>query len=389
MTLIRTPFRKKRSTVAGSEGRRSPSTPRSARGSTARSNSVGSSVNSFEESGHVVDSNTKNIYADIESDDDKCGFATNKHSLTDEIPPELPAANAAPKSKLKVLQVSTINECEQFEECTEVTEEDLFKIPGIVNKLNCSKNNLLLIDDHSMATSINNHLNSIDLINKNLDKLMEAHREIENDFEGDAISPEVKAEKNKLKKIIADKIKLLKEARMMSSSSSDASMKDSFKTRVKNIFPKLEKQESRDYDKPKETSWIGKGFLSSFLKKPPEKSSVDETDEDFEEIKKVESDFQMTDLDESTKLDEKKEKSTSKLKQKFKFNFKSKTKKSSVCQRCSKKLPPVETLLDFNVDKSPEKLSANDLCACLDIDGEIVAKTVVYKDVSRFNFNLA
>lgn len=386
MTLLRTPFKKKRSTVGGSEGKRSPSTPRSTRGSTARSNSVGSSVNSLEESG-IVDSksNTKNIYADIESDDDKCGFATNKQSLTDQIPPELPAANAAPRNNLEVLQVSTINECEQFEECTEVTEEDLFENP---DKLNCSKNNLLLIDDHSMSTSIDNHLNSIDLINENLDKLMEAHREIENDFEGDAILPEVKAEKNKLKKIIADKIKLLKEARMMSSGSSDTSLKGSFKTRVKNIFPKLEKPDSRDYDKPKETSWIGKGFLSSFLKKAPEKSSVDETDDDFEEIKKVESDVQTTDLDESSKLEEKKENSTSKLKHKFKLNFKSKNKKSSVCQHCHKKLPPIETVLDFNIG-SPKKLPANDFCACVDFDEGIFIKTVVYRDVSCFNLNIA
>lgn len=375
MTLIRTPFRKKRSTVAG-DGRRSPSTPRSTRGSTARSNSVGSSVNSFEEIGNVVD--TKNIYADIESDDNLCGFATNKQSI-DEIPPELPLANTVPKSNLKILQVPTINECEQFEECTEVTEEDLLKTPAIESKINCSKNNLLLIDDQSMAMSIDNQLNNIEIINKNLDKLMEAHREIENDFEGEVISPEVRAEKNKLKTIIDKKIKLLREARMMSSESSD-STKSSFKTRVKNIFPKQEKAESRDYDKPKETTWIGKSFLSSFLRKPIEKSSIDETDEDFEEIKKVESNS------DGLKVNVNNGKSESKLKHKFKFNFKLKTnKKSSVCKQCQKKFSPAETLLDFNIEKLPEKLLSNAFCVCVNFDEEFFVKTIVYKDVSRID----
>lgn len=401
MTLIRTPFKRKRSTITG-DGKRSPSmTPRSARHSTARSSSVGSSVNSYEESEFNVATNinasTKNIYADIESvDDDKCGFTTNKPIECDQRPPELPAANSAPKNNLKILQVSTINECENFEECVEVTEDDLLKIPGIENELNCSKNNLLLIDDHLMASSIDNHLNNIEIINKNLDKLLEVHREIENDEEDDATSPEAKAEKKKLKQKIADKIKLLKEARMIGASSSDASTKEYFKKRVKNIFPRFEKQTSpedeNNYDKPKSSGV--KGFLSSFKRKPV----VDETDDDFEEIKKVEA-VKVTDLDESSKANESKGENLSsrfKLKLKLTANMissKMSKKSSQTCRQCHKRfnvtpngnrINPTEALLDFNI----EKLSDNEFCVCVDVDDVsddgFFLKNFEYKDVSCF-----
>lgn len=380
-------------------------TPRSARHSTARSSSVGSSVNSYEESEFSVATNinasTKNIYADIESvDDDKCGFTTNKPLECDQqMPPELPAANSAPQNKLKILQVSTINECENFEECAEVTEDDLLKIPGIENELNCSKNNLLLIDDHLMASSIDNHLNNIEIINKNLDKLLEVHREIENDDDDDATSPEAKAEKKKLKQKIADKIKLLKEARMMGASSSDASTKESIKTRVKNIFPRFEKQASfeddNNYDKPKSSGV--KGFLSSFMRKPV----VDETDDDFEEIKKVVEAVQVTDLDESSKANESKGENLSsrfKLKLKLTANMissKMSKKPSQTCRQCHKKfnvtpngirINPTEALLDFNI----EKLSDNEFCVCVDVDDlsddGFFMKNFEYKDVSCFRW---
>lgn len=381
MTLIRTPFKKKRSTIAV-DGKRSPSmTPRSARGSTARSNSVGSSVNSYEESGIVVESNnntSNNIYADIDNGSEKF---TNNLAESDQKPPKLPAANVVTKGRFKIIKVSTINELEQFEECTEVTNDDIFEDP---NDLNCSKNNLLLIDDHLMTTSIDNHLNNIELINKNLDKLMEAHQEIDNDDHDDAISPEVKAEKKKLKKLIAEKIKLLKEARMMSPSSSDASSKESFKSRVKNIFPKFEKQTSQEDlpdDKPKEKLKVGKGFLLSFKKK---QQIVDETEEDFEEIKKVplESEPQVTDLDEATKP----ENFSSKIKHKFKYMITSKMSRKSpgsqTCDVCLKQL---------NKNIANLELPDNDFCVCFDVDeldDGVSVKNFVYKDVS-FAFILA
>lgn len=357
MTLVRKPFKKKRSTIAG-DGQRSPSTtPRSARGSTARSNSVGSSVNSYEESELCVESNinkSNNIYADIDvAGDDACCVATNNLAS----PPDLPAAN-----QRQILQVSTISECEQFEECI---EDDLLKVPVIESELNCSKNNLLLIDDHLMTTSIDNHLNNIELINKNLDKLMEVHQEIENDDQDEAVPPEIKAEKKKLKKLIAQKIKLLKEARMMSPSSSDASTRDSFKSRVKKVFPKAD-------DKVKSR----KGFLSSFKKKP----SVDETEESFEEIKKVavESELQVTDLDEAAK-------GTGNFSSKFKNKFKSISSKITwkfhpsgerTCRRC---LKPVDRDADLT-------LTDQQLCVCVDFEVDedgICIKNFEYKDVSR------
>lgn len=411
MTIMRNPFKKKRTTIVG-DGKRSPSsTPRSARASsTARSNSVGSSVNSYEESEVVVETNfnasTKNIYADI--DDDKCDVSTNQTALCDQKPPELPAANHI--GRFKVLQVSTINECEQFEECVEVTEDDLLSVAGIEHKLNCSKNNLLLIDDQLMTTSmsIDNHLNNIELINRNLDRLMETHEMIDNDDQDDSTPPELKAEKKKLKAKIAAKIKVLKEARMMSPSTSEATTKESFKSRVKNIFPKFEKQSSQDDDeKPKEKIKIGKGFLSSFKKKS---SIADETDEDFEEIKKVPSDGQMcvTDLDEIAKVDGTKGEKIS-FKHKLKLNLKTTKeliaskmhKKSSpsgnrICHRCSKKFSisvtgtrvhPSKAVWDFNKEFHTEALFDNEFCVCVDVDeldddDGICIKNFEYKDVS-------
>lgn len=391
MTLIRTPFKKKRSTVAG-DGKRSPSmTPKSARGSTARSNSVGSSVNSYEESEHVCE--IKNIYADI--DDVECDVATNKPAKCEQEPPELPAANV---NKLKVLQVSTISECEYFEE---TVDDDFLKLPGIEQKLNCSKNNLLLVDDHLMTTSIDNHLNSIELINKNLDKLMETHQMIENDDQDEASSPDMKAEKKKLREKIAEKIRILKEARMMSPSSSDATIGESFKSRVKNIFPKFEKQTSQD-DEPKVKS--AKGFLSSFKKKT---AAHDETDDDFEEIKKVPSDTQLLVTEAGTKVDDGKgEKLSSKFRHKLKLNVKSMisskmSKKTlpagpQVCKRCAKKLSfsaagfrihPSKAVFDFDREFHTTTLFDNDFCVCVDVfdefdDDGICIKNFEYKDVS-------
>lgn len=402
MTLIKTPFKKKRSTIAG-DGKRSPSvTPRSPRGSTTRS-SLGSSVNSYEESELVVACNinasTKNIYADI---DDVCDDATNQTAACDQTPPELPAANPIAKDMLNILQVSTINECDNFEECVEVTEDDLLKVPGIEHKLNCSKNNLLYLDDHLMTTSIDNHLNNIELINKNLDKLMETHEMIDNE-EDDAIPPELKAEKKKMKAKIAEKIQILKEARMMSSSSGD---KETFKSRVKKVFPKFEKQPSQDDDeKPKEKSRMGKGFLSSFKKKSVDQPP-DETEDDFEEIKKIPSD-----LDVAGKVeDPKAEKFSSKFKHKFKLNIKStkdmiaskmgkKTPPTSdppICRRCAKKISfsstgsrihPSKAVFDFNKEFHTDEMFDNDFCACVDVfdeydDDGICIKNFEYKDVS-------
>lgn len=365
MTLVKKPFKKKRSTIAG-DGKRSPSTtPRSARGSTARS-SVGSSVNSYEESEVCGESNnntSNNIYADIDvDDDDKCCVATNIPADCAPNPPDLPAAN-----QRQVLQVSTISECEQFEECV---EDDLLPMAD-GNTLNCSKNNLLLIDDFTMTNSIDNHLNDIELINKNLDKLMEAHQEIDNDDQDEAVPPEIKAEKKKLKKLIAQKIKLLKEARMMSPTSSDAAARESFKSRVKNIFPKKQ-EEVVSEDKTK----TRKGFLSSFKKKSTEKELVDETEESFEEIKKLppDAELQVTDLDENAKS-----KFSSKFKSKFKsissrINWKFHSADDRTCRRC---LKPLES--DFSV---PDQ----ELCVCVDVelDDGICIKNFEYKDVSRF-----
>ena len=380
MTLIKQPFKKKRSTVAGDK-RRSPSmTPKSARGSTARSSSIVSSVNSSEESDSIVEcdtnASTKNIYADID-EDNKFDVATNISLSYDERPP-LPAANAV---SIKVIQVPQISECEHFDEFV----DDLLSIPGIENKLNCSKNNLLLIDDHMMTTSIDNHLNNIELINRNLDKLMTTQQSIENDDQENEICSEVKAENKKMKAKIAKKIKILREARMNAPGSNEVSTKESFKNRVKNIFPKFETQESSEKLK------TNKRFLPSFMKKSS--SISDETDEDFEEIKKYPLDDQIktVHLDEN----EKSGKFSSKFKQKLMMmavkSSKPKVRSGQICCRCSKKYAASDhskAVFDSGKEFQTKKLLTNDLCVCVDFDefgdGGICIKNLEYKTVSVF-----
>lgn len=367
-TLIKTPFKKKRQTIAGGE---TPQTPRSARGSsTARTNSLASSsVNSddvcdSENNAYVVPNNpnnsnfNNNIYVDIDGDDIidneelKIGLASNI------FPPELPQAN----NHHIPLKVSTINECEMlFEQCGEI---------------NCSKNNLLLIDEHVM-TSIDDHLNNIELINKNLDKLMVTQDLIEHETLDDMVPAEIQAEKKKLKEKIAEKIKILKEAR----GANGAIAKGSFSSRFKNILRQSSQDETTSDEKK-----IKKNFLSSFKKKS---LSVDETeDEIFEEISK---DHIISDLDEK-----KSGKLSKKFSQKFiknlltvKIGKKSQNKK--ICRRCSK---------SYNVNEEGQRIhhspSIADLtkafnfdvlefCSCNDDefdDDGIIIKNFEYKDVS-------
>lgn len=367
-TLIKTPFKKKRQTIAGGDEAktRSPSqTPRSARGcSTARTNSLASSsVNSCcdddmcdSENAYVVPCNNNNIYVDIDDGNEelKIGLATNV------LPPELPQANMP-------LKVSTINECEQlFEQCLEI---------------NCSKNNLLLIDEHVM-TSIDNHLNNIELINKNLDKLMETQDIIEHEALDETISAEVRAEKKKLKEKIAEKIKMLKEAR----NANGAISKGSFKSRFKNILRQSSQDETIGDEKR-----VKKKFLSSFRKKS---QSVDESEEVFEEISKENTQQQVTDLDEEKKL----KKNFSKKFMKSTRNLLSvkigskKSQKVKICRRCSK---------SYNVNENGQRIHHSpaisdlfkecpieeDFCACFHEednfeDDGIVIKNFEYKDVS-------
>lgn len=424
MTLIKTPFKKKRSTIAGDEQRSKSLTPRSARGSAGRSNSLGSSVNSYEESEVFVnnmDGSSKNIYADIDNADDgvECALATNNEADT---PPDLPAENATPKDRLKVLQVSTISELENFEECV---EEDFDRKP----RLNCSKNNLLLIDDELMTGSIDRHLNNIELVNKNLDRLMQAHQSADDKREDHA--------ERKMKTKIAKQIKVSKDV--------PGTSKDSFKSRVKNMFPRFERQGSGHddeigdrssqgsdricpiYDRPgpgsgreviadekscssgdEKSKKFGLKFLASFKRKP---TVVDETDEIFEEIKKVPSESVVTDFeeveiarsaDDAENVDSKAHDNDGKLSSRLKTKLKSAkhlvTSKMSkkplrfhpkTCRKCAKKsrfstdgvrIHHSRTVLDFNVVD-------NDFCVCVDVDDEfdddgICIKNFEFKGVS-------
>lgn len=423
MTLIKTPFKKKRSTIAGDEKRSKSLTPKSARGSAARSNSLGSSVNSYEESGVFVnnmDGSSKNIYADIDNADE-CAFGTNNVAVT---PPDLPADNPTPIDKLNIFQIPTISELENFEECV---EEDFDRKPD----MNCSKNNLLLIDDELMKSSIDRHLNDIELVNKNLDRLMQAHQQVDDKREAD---------EKKIKTKIAEKIKILKDSRVDGTGTS----KDSFKSRVKNMFPRFERQGSVNddeigdrssqgsdkicpiYDRPgpssgKVLSNDGKSgssgeekvkkFGMKFLSFKRKQAIVDETDEVFEEIKKVPSEIVVTDFeeteilrstDDAENVDAKVHDNDGKLSSRFKSKLKSAkhlvtskiTKKPlkfhpKTCRKCAKKsrfstdgvrLHHSRTVLDFNVVD-------NDFCVCVDVDDDfdddgICIKNFEFKGVS-------
>lgn len=372
-------------------------TPRSTRGSTGRSNSVGSSVNSCEDN-EVIELNesSKNIYADI----DECGFATNKSADEDMMPPALPADNVTPREKLNILQVSTINELDSFEECF---ENDFQNIPNKVeDNLNGSKNNLLLIDDPLMTGSIDGHLDNIDLINKSLDKLMQSEELIESEETTEA-APEAIKEKKK----IAEKMKFVKE----SPSTSGESSKDSFASRVKNIFPRFEKQVSEDDQAPSDekAGKISKKFLSPFKKK--QQPIVDETEEVFEEIKHVPSDKSIKDADGMEKeVEEKSPNLPSKLKSKLMLNIKTAkhamtsrmarkciSVEHQICKICSKRfglspdgitrLHHSKLVLDFT--KSDSELTFdNEFCVCVNVDdlfGDdgICIKNFEYRDVSQ------
>lgn len=381
MTLLKTPFRMKRFTVAG-DGKRSQSlTPKSERAVEGRSSSVVSMVNSFDEEcdDDVVEAKTKNIYVDI--DDNNQGFHVATNQFVDNPPPELPADNPIPRDRFKVIKVSTINEHEKYEECQEVDDGEFLSLPGM--NVNCSKNNLLLYDEEIMS-SFKDHFDNIDLINKNLDKLEENHQQIAKDAQDDEnTSVETKDAKKIMKEKIPDAL--------------ESTRKESFKSRVKNIFPKFERQSSNEDPtcdtKSKEKPKGAKGFLLSFKKKSLEKSSVDETDEIFEEISKESSEDQQqcTYLDQAD--DHKRGKLASKFKIKLKLNLKStksmmsskltKTKTPSpdlICRRCSKRysisesgarIHPCKAVFDFNKTFDTEGLFDDVyFCNCVDSDDD-------------------
>ena len=434
MTLIRNPF-KKRSTIHGDGTLRSPSgTPKSLRGtSMGRSSSIASSVNSDcdLETNNVVSvvdlinaCSTKNIYADI--DEDQVIVSQTDLDLTSNtIPPELPAANQKVLSSM--LQVPMISECEYFEECLEDSEEKLAKSPGFHKKLNCSKNNLLLMDDLVPTSSISDHLNSIDLINKNLDKRVRSHHLTQQD---DIVVPtEISVKKKSFKEKMVDKIHTTKtETKIRNSGeyeNTEESSLESLKSGVKNLFNKSEKTQEYSADEKskeiqKNLASFSKGVLASFRKKPIKsiKPLVEEDDEVFEEVSKgSDASFnkvQVTDLDSQEQTSQEYSNFTSKFKQKLKLNMKSTKdliasrlgKKSAeetpellICSRCTKrlilstgcsKIHPSNIVFDFNKELHTETLINEDFCVCVNSDREgngndegLIIKNLVYKDVSN------
>lgn len=433
MTLIRNPF-KKRSTVHGDGTLRSPSgTPKSVRGtSMGRSSSVASSVNSDcdLETNNVVSvvdlinaCSTKNIYADID-EDQIIVSQTDLDQICNAIPPELPAANQ--KNLSSMLQVPMISECEYFEECLEETEDDLAKSPDFHKKFICSKNNLLLMDDLMVPTSsISDHLNSIDKINKNLDKLVRNHHLTQQ--ENVVVSTETSAKKKTFKEKIVEKMHTTKKETKVKNNGEEENVEESsmesLKSGVKNLFSKSEKaQEStadeKSKEKPKSSTSFSKGVLASFRKKQTEsiKLSIDEDDEIFEEVSKGSDSnstkVQITDLDSQEQSSQEHSNFTSKFTKKLKMNMKSTKdlitsrlgKKSAeetpellICSRCTKRLSlstggskvhPSNIVFDFNKELHTETLFNEDFCVCVNREGEgddegLIIKNLVYKDVSN------
>lgn len=446
MTLIRSPF-KKRTTIAGTSAEDSKQsstngTPKSLR-SNKRSDSVTSSVNSlFEdddgENGKQVDlkcskvtnlcvdvceainNSSKNIYAEIDENNDI--VESNK-----EIPPSIPdVPNNSPEnpSPLKILQVSMINEYSDFEEVVEVSDD--FDLNSASN-FNSSKNNLLQMEERPiMMSSIDCHLDDIDKINKNLDKILEAHHQSTIESHGKTDEKgnlEVAHDRTKFKDKLADKLKILKESRLVHVSSDD------LKNRIKkmNVFSKFEKQNSQDDSandnspetedvtdetgnaaKPKKRALkLSKSIFSSFREKKRDTESGDtnptppvEQEEEFEEVSNNFS--KSIDLDDGENSAESigepsTSKKTHKIKKKFQKNLHKLNKKwsktklfskksSDVCSKCSKRKNSVQgnkmhlskAVSDFNKEFHTETIfDENDLCVCVveddTDDGEVLS----------------
>lgn len=142
MTLIRTPFKKKRRTVAGDGiSKRSKSqTPLTVRAATKHIRSLSSSpsVNSESNSIDVSSTNTENAtknnnYADINS---VFEFDFNINSLFNDYDDYIDESQLENVEAISVFQTIEINECKHLEEQVEIDEsETIIKIPEVKEKI--------------------------------------------------------------------------------------------------------------------------------------------------------------------------------------------------------------------------------------------------------------
>lgn len=142
MTLIRTPFRKKRRTVAGDEiSRRSESqTPLTTRSATNKSRCVStlsvnseSNSNTFDVSSTNTEYATKeNFYADLISDFE---FDFNINSLFNDYDDYVDESDLTNAGVINVLETIEINECKHLEEHVENDESEAIKIPDVKEKI--------------------------------------------------------------------------------------------------------------------------------------------------------------------------------------------------------------------------------------------------------------
>lgn len=143
MTLIRTPFRKKRKTVAGDElSRRSKSqTPMTVRATTKHTRSLSSSSvnsesnsNTFDVSSTNTENATKNNnYADINN---VFEFDFNINSLFNDYDDYIDESQLTNVEAISALQTIEINECKHLEEqVEEIDESETIKIPDVKEKI--------------------------------------------------------------------------------------------------------------------------------------------------------------------------------------------------------------------------------------------------------------
>lgn len=406
MTLVRSPF-KKRQTIAGinfdgSKKSTPNGTPKSLRSEKERRAST-SSVNSFFEDSD--ETNKCLVVCEPINPDNNASVSNNE--------PDIPEVPRNSPEILEILKVPMINECHDFEECLEVDQPN----PLVYNS---SKNNLLELEERpEMTSSIDCHLDQIDRVNRNLDKILEARHlsciEPKDDPEKyeKIESHETIQDRIRFKDKIADKLKNLKESKLANMSSDD------LKNRIKkmNVFKKQSSQEDAgDFEEITEDSTVKSSkkralklsLFSSFREKKkdpespgPSASPKPEPEEEFEEVgnENYARLVQTTDLDAEEELDGssgsfressgKSKKIKLKLRKNLhKLNLKlSKNKifgkKSSseleICSKCTKRrgsiqdctIHPSNAVFDFSKEFHVEQLlTENDFCICEDDDDD-------------------
>lgn len=368
MTLIRSPFKKRVTIIADDSAKPSPQdTPKSLRSN--KSSSVLSSVNSLniedsDENKHVVGCATNNIYADI---DESC--CTNQMCE-------------------KHFQIPIISECESFEECV----EEVFEEVNDIGSFSHSKNNLFHISDQSfkVKSSIDCHLDQIDSINRNLDKMLKYHHDAINQNQ----DVPLQTKKIHFKEKFAEKYRNFMDLKLIGHENQKGpEEKETLASRIKLKFTKqssIADEQVEDVIKER-----GKNIFASFRGKKPLNDPQEEYFEQIfsDPISTTSIPIQVTDLD--TNDEACSATMESGPENTFKQNFKKKIrflklpksltkrfrgKDINICPKCSKQLHLLhesKALLDFTTEFQTDLLfnENNDFCVCVDDDDALWFKS--------------